>query len=172
MRLPLIAAILLPILMPVAAAAQTAEEAIAYVFMGLADGARLERGRTLMTWKETGSSPATYEGVWILNGHPNSISFAVTATDLCNYVIRIAGPRTIVPGGSSLYARVELKKVTEISPMADAQRIAVTGEGYCETSPGNEDCRRTDTSDLFGTVEAAHHRELVTFVRTKVCAGQ
>ena len=172
MRVLQLAILLIALGAPVAAAAQTAEEAIAYVFMGLADGAKLERGKSLMTWKETSSSPATYEGVWTINGHVNNISFAVSATNDCDYVVRIAGPPTIVPHGTSLYARVELKKVTGVAPLADAERIGVTGDGYCETSPGNEDCRPTDTSDLFGAVEAARHQELVAFIRTKVCLRQ
>lgn len=171
MRLLWIAALLAPLFLPVAAEAQTAEEAIAYVFLGLADGAKLERGMSSMTWKETGSSPATYDGVWTLKGRANAISFAVTATDDCDYVVRIAGPPTIVPHGSALYARVEMRKVTGIAPHPDAERIDVTGTGYCETSPENEDCRPTDLSDLFGTVEPARHQELVAFIRTKVCVG-
>jgi len=172
MRVLQLAALLIVAIVPVAAAAQTAEEAIAYVFMGLADGARLERGKSLMTWKETNSSPATYEGVWTINGIVNNISFAVTATNACDYVVRIAGPPTIVPQGTSLYARVELKRVTDVAPLADATRIGVSGDGYCETSPGNEDCRPTDTSDLFGAIETGKHQELVTFIRKTVCAGE
>jgi hypothetical protein len=172
MRVVQLAAVLMPLILPVAAAAQTAEEAIAYVFMGLADGAKLERGKSLMTWRETGSSPATFDGVWTINGHANNISFAVTATNDCDYVVRIAGPPTIVPGGTSLYARVELKKITDVAPHADAERIVVSGNGFCETSPGNQDCRMTDSSDLFGAVEAARHRDLVEFIRTKVCLRQ
>jgi hypothetical protein len=172
MRMLPLTAILIPLFAPVAAAAQTAEEAVAYVFMGLADGAKLERGKSEMSWKETASSPATYDGVWTINGHANKISFAITATSDCDYIVRIAGPPGIVPSGNSLYARVELKKVTGIAPHADATTIDVSGSGYCETSPGNEDCRPTDTSDLFGTVEAGKHQELVAFIRTKVCAGQ
>jgi len=172
MRLLWIAVLLAPLFLPVAAAAQTAEEAIAYVFLGLADGAKLERGMSSMTWKETGSSPATYDGVWTLKGRSNAISFAVTATNDCDYVVRIAGPPNIVPRGNSLYARIEMKKVTALAPHSDAVRIDVTGTGYCETSPENEDCRPTDSSDLFGTVEAARHQEMVAFIRTKVCVGQ
>src|SRR5258706_3262054 len=119
MRLLRFAAALLPFFAPATVHAQTAEEAIAYVFMGLADGAKLERGKSTMTWKETGSSPATYEGVWTVNGHVNNISFAVTASNDCDYVVRIAGPPAIVPSGTSLYARVELKKVIGISPRSD-----------------------------------------------------
>jgi hypothetical protein len=171
MRLLRIAALLPPLLLPVAAHAQTAEEAIAYVFLGLADGAKLERGTTSMTWKETGSSPATYDGVWTLKGRSNAISFAITATNDCDYIVRIAGPPNMVSHGGSLYARVELKKVTAIAPDSDAERIDVTGTGYCETSPENEDCRPTDRSDLFGAVEAARHQEMVQFIRTKVCVG-
>src|SRR5207253_4664657 len=136
MRVVQLAAVLIPLFVPVAAAAQTAEEAIAYVFLGLADGAKLERGKSQMAWKETGSSPATYDGVWTVNGHVNKISFAVTATSDCDYIVRIAGPPAIVPSGTSLYARVELKKVTTIAPHADSAVIDVTGTGYCETSPG------------------------------------
>src|SRR5947209_14136711 len=110
MRLVQIAIVVGPLLLPVAAAAQTPEEAIAYVFLGLADGAKLERGMSSMTWKETGSSPATYDGVWTRNGHANAISFVVTATNDCDYVVHIAGPPNIVHGGSALYARVEMKK--------------------------------------------------------------
>jgi hypothetical protein len=172
MRFLQLTPLLLALSVPVAAQAQTAEEAIAYVFLGLADGAELDRGMSRMTWKETGSSPATYDGVWTRNGHSNAISFSVTATDACNYVVSIAGPPQVVPRGKSLYARVDLKKVTGIAPRSDAVGIDVAGTGYCETSPENDDCRPTDISDLFGTVEAARHQDTVTFIRTKVCVAE
>src|SRR5262249_28464490 len=104
------------LLVPSAAAAGTAEEAIAYVFMGRADGARIERGKSQMTWTETSKSPATYDGVWTRNGNVNKIGFAVTATNNCDFVIQLAGPPAIVPQGNSLFARIEWRKVTGISP--------------------------------------------------------
>jgi len=172
MRLLQLTTLLLAALVPVTVQAQTAEEAIAYVFLGLADGARLDRGLSSMTWKETASSPATYDGVWTRNGRSNAISFAVTATNACDYVVRIGGAPEIVPGGSALYARVEMKRVTGIAPRSDAVGVDVAGDGYCETSPQNQDCRPTGISDLFGTIEATRHQEMVTFIRTKVCVGQ
>jgi hypothetical protein len=171
MRYLPLAVFLIPAFLSGAARARTAEEAIAYVFLGLADGAKLQRGMSSMTWKETGSSPATYDGVWMRNGRTTQISIAVTATNNCDYVVRIAGPPDLVPHGSALYARVEMKKVTSIVPRPDAVGINVTGTGYCETSPENEDCRPTDISDLFGAVEPIRHQETVTFIRSKICAN-
>ena len=169
MRYLQFAMFLIPAFLSVAAQAQTAEEAIAYVFLGLADGAKLQRGASSMSCKETNSSPATYDGVWMRNGRSTAISIAVTATNSCDYVVRIAGPPDLVPQGSAIYARVEMKKVTSIVPRSDAVGINLTGTGYCETSPENQDCRPTDISDLFGAVEAIRHQEMVTFIRTKIC---
>jgi hypothetical protein len=169
MRFLLFTVVLILAFLSEAAQAQTAEEAIAYVFLGLADGAKLERGLSSMIWKETGSSPATYDGVWMRNGRTTQISIAVTATDNCDYVVRIAGPPDLVPHGSALYARVEMNKVTSIMPRSDAVGINLTGTGYCETSPENEVCRPTDISDLFGAIEPIRHQEMVTFIRTKIC---
>ena len=169
MRFLLFTVVLILAFLSEAAQAQTAEEAIAYIFLGLADGAKLERGMSSMTWKETDSSPATYDGVWMHNGRTAAISIAVSATDNCDYVERIAGPPDLVPHGSALYARVEMKKITTIMPRADAVGINLTGTGYCETSPENEDCRPTDISDLFGAIEPLRHQEMVNFIRTKIC---
>src|SRR5262249_11149446 len=118
MRLPPVCGRLMPV--PMAETAQTAEEAIACVLMATADGAKPERGRTVMSWKQTGSSPATDAGAGILNGRSNNISFVATATNPCNCVIRIAGPRAIVPAGIVALRRVKLKEVTDVPATADA----------------------------------------------------
>ena len=67
------------------AAAQTAEEAVAYAFLGLADGARIERSGTTMAWVESGSSPATFDGEVVINGRKDTLHFTVKALEDCRY---------------------------------------------------------------------------------------
>src|SRR6476619_6750338 len=87
-------------LLPVPALAQTAEEAVAYAFLGLADGAKLARGQTSMSWKEAGKSPATFEGDAVVGGKPVKLRFIVTAIDECHYEVKLEDPANFVPGST------------------------------------------------------------------------
>ncbi|HMN85651.1 MAG TPA: hypothetical protein PKA74_06650 [Bauldia sp.] len=167
MRLLIAAAALLSVV--AAARAETPEEAVAYAFMGLADGATLERGTTTMEWKETGASPARYVSQSSTGGRKYSISFTVTASDPCKYEILLEGPPTMIPTGKAVYARVDLAKVTGITVGDHAFKAAVAGDGFCETGKTNPRCMPLDTSDLFGFVDVEKHKATLAFLRDEVC---
>lgn len=150
------------------AAAETAEEAVAYAFMGLADGASIERATTRMDWTEASASPAVFDGRATIGGKPMSFTFTVNAVDSCHYEVMLKGE--IVPGGGeTLYARIDLSAVTDVSIGADTFRVDVGGDGFCETGRTNPDCMQVNRSDLFGRVDAARHAEAVAFIRDRVC---
>ena len=89
------------------ALAETAEEAVAYAFMGLADGASFKRATTTMTWTEASASPAVFDGDVDIDGKAAKVRFTVTAVDPCHYEVALEGP--MVPGGGkALYAKVDL----------------------------------------------------------------
>src|SRR5690606_13309119 len=77
---------------PAVALAQTAEEAVAYGFMGLADGATFERATTTMSWREASTSPAVFDGDADIGGKRAKIQFTVTAIDPCRYEVALEGP--------------------------------------------------------------------------------
>ena len=167
MRLPMLAAVL--VLSALAAGpgrAETPEEAVAYVFMGLADGAAITRGQTMMSWKETAPSPATFESQSSTAGRTYQIRFTVTAEDPCTYQIVLEGPRTVVPTGKAVYARVDLARVTGVTVADHAVKAYVAGDGFCETGSMNPTCMKLDTSDLFGSVDVAKHKATVAFLGT------
>lgn len=157
---------------PAAALAETAEEAVAYALLGLADGAHLERGKTVMDWKEVSASPAAFSGEATIGGKPARIDFTVSATDPCHYEVMLAGP--MVPGGGkTLYARVDLTAVSGLGISDDGLKIEIAGEGFCETGRTNRDCMVVDRSDLFGFVDPARHAASYAFIRSDVCpAGE
>jgi len=148
--------------------AETPEEAVAYVFMGLADGATLARGQTTMSWKETGASPATFESQSSTAGRTYQIRFTVTAENPCAYQVILEGPRSVVPTGKAVYARVDLAKVTGVTVTDHAIKAYVAGDGFCETGSMNPTCMKLDTSDLFGSVDVEKHKAAVAFLGT-VC---
>jgi hypothetical protein len=159
------------IAVPVAAHAETAEEAVAYTLMGLADGATFERATTKMEWTEAGASPAVFDGAATIGGKPAKIQFTVTAIDACHYEVTLQGP--MVPsGGKALYAKVDLTAVGGVTPAADAIHVDVAGDGFCETGRTNPDCMVVNQSDLFGFVDAKRHGELVAFLREDVCPAK
>jgi hypothetical protein len=151
------------------AAAQTAEEAVAYAFLGLADGARMERGGTTMNWVETAEAPATFDGAAVIGGHRSKIRFIVTAVEDCRYDITLEGPANLVPGGSRLFARVALRDISGITIGKDGFKSAIEGAGFCETGQRNPNCMTVHSADLFGSVDAERHREVVEFLRNDVC---
>lgn len=172
MRLSILAAAL--VLSALAAGpgrAETPEEAVAYAFMGLADGASLVRGQTTMSWKETGASPATFESESSTAGRKYQIRFTVTAEDPCTYQIVLEGPRTVVPTGKAVYARVDLARVTGVTVTDHAVKAYVAGDGFCETGSMNPTCMKLDTSDLFGAVDIEKHKATVAFLGT-VCPAR
>lgn len=168
MKFNVLVAALLTLLAAAPARAQTAEEAVAYAFLGLADGASLLRGKTTMSWKETADSPATFEGDADTAGHKYHIRFTVTAIDDCGYEITLEGPRDVVRMGKALYAKVDLRKVTGVSVVEHAVKALVSGNGFCETGAVNPNCMELDTSDLFGSVDVDRHQAAVAFIR-EVC---
>lgn len=156
---------------PVAAHAETAEEAVAYTLMGLADGATFERATTTLVWVEASTSPAVFDGDASIGGKPAKVQFTVTAVDRCHYEVTLAGP--MVPGGGkTLYAKVDLTALDGATPAADALHIDVAGGGFCETGRTNPNCIVVNRSDLFGFVEAKRHADLVAFLREDVCPAK
>ena len=159
------------IAVPVAAHAETAEEAVAYTLMGLADGATFERATTKMEWTEASASPAVFDGKATIGGKPADIRFTVTSVDPCHYEVTLEGP--MVPrAGKALYAKVDLTALGGVMPAADALHVDVAGDGFCETGRTNPDCMVVNRSDLFGFVEAERHAELVAFLREDVCPAK
>jgi len=156
---------------PAAGFAATAEEAVAYTLMGLADGATFERATTKMEWTEASASPAVFDGKATIGGKPADIRFTVTSLDACHYEVTLQGP--MVPsGGKTLYAKVDLTAVDGVAPAPDALHVDITGGGFCETGRTNRDCMVVNRSDLFGFVEAERHGELVAFLREDVCPAK
>jgi hypothetical protein len=153
------------------ALAETAEEAVAYAFMGLADGATFKRATTSMNWTESSASPAVFDGDVDIDGKAAKVKFTVTAIDPCHYEVALEGP--MVPGGGkALYARVDLTAVTGVSVAADAIRVEIAGDGFCETGRNNTDCMKVDRSDLFGFVDASRHADALAFIRASVCPAK
>jgi hypothetical protein len=68
--------------------AETAEEAVAYVFMGLADGAESDRGPTHITWRAGSSSPAVFFGHGEAPDRAYDVTFTVTALSPCRYEVQ------------------------------------------------------------------------------------
>jgi hypothetical protein len=155
-----------------AAFGQTAEEAVAYAFMGLADEATLTRGKTTMSWKESAASPATFDGDAIVNGKRAKIKFTVAATSKCEYEVTLDGPPEMVSGSHRLYARIDLRTVTDVAINPEGFKATIGGRGFCETGMRNPTCMSVGSSDLFGAVDAARHKEAVAFIRAEVCAPE
>jgi len=168
--LPLAALAFLGMMVP--AVAQTAEEAVAYVFLGLADGAKLERATTTMSWAETAASPATFDGDVVISGHPSKIRFTVKALEDCRYEITLEGPEVLVPGGNRLFAQVALKDVSDIAIDKGGFKSTFNGIGFCETGRRNSNCMTVQNTDLFGKVDAARQQETIDFLRSEVCTKQ
>jgi len=153
---------------PAAAFAETAEEAVAYTLMGLADGAHLERGTTVMDWREVSAVPAVFAGDAVIGGKQMRIAFTVSAADPCHYEVALEGP--MVPaGGKTLYARLDLTALSGLRISEDALGVEVAGDALCETGRTNADCMRIDRSDLFGAVDPDRHAALLDFILAEVC---
>ncbi|SDB44406.1 hypothetical protein [Bauldia litoralis] len=168
-RLFLAAATLLAV--TAAAAAQTPEEAVAYAFLGLADGASIERSGTTMTWVETGSSPAAFDGDAMIGGQKAAIRFIVKAVEECRFEITLEGPSNLVPGGNRLFGRIDLKNVGDITIAEDGFKTSIEGIGFCQTGQRNPTCMTIHDADLFGSLDAERHSEAVAFLREQGCAA-
>jgi hypothetical protein len=153
------------------AVAETGEEAVAYVFMGLADGASFKRATTTMTWTEVSPSPAVFDGDMSIGGKAAKVRFTVAATDPCHYEVSLEGP--MVPtGGKALYARIDLTAVTGVAPASDAIHVEIGGDGFCETGRTNADCMKINQSDLFGFLDAKRHSDMLAFIKDGVCPAK
>jgi hypothetical protein len=160
MKLARLATILL-VMAPLPALAQTAEEAVAYAFLGVADGATLKRATTTMSWKETKTAPTTFEGDVNVGGRKAALRFIVRGTDKCHYEITIEGPVNFVPGNSRLYGRVSMSEITAVKLSPDGFKADITGSGFCETGPVNPACVSVSGPDLFGSADPARQKEAV-----------
>ncbi|MBN8996054.1 MAG: hypothetical protein J0H63_01745 [Rhizobiales bacterium] len=146
---------------PAAAFAQSPEEAVAYAFLGIADGATLKRATTTMAWKETKTAPATFEGDVDVGGRKATLRFIVHPTDTCHYEITIEGPVSFVPGNSRLYGRVSMGEIESVGLSADGYKADIAGSGFCETGPVNPACVSVGGPDLFGSPDRAKQKEAV-----------
>jgi hypothetical protein len=151
------------------ALAETPEEAVAYVFLGLSDGGKLVRGPTTMSWTETTPSPAVFVSEAIVKGRPAKITFTVTALNPCNYEIVLEGPPAIVSGKKRLFALVSLQDVSDIAIEADGFHASVIGNGYCETGRTNPSCAPMNRYDLFGPIDAVRQKASLASLRDTVC---
>jgi len=150
--------------------AETAEQAVAYVFMGLADGATFKRDTSTFQWRETSPSPAVFDGAATVGGETMDVRFTVIAVDPCHYEVNLKGP--MVPGGGeTLFSRINLSAVEDLSIDGEGIRVELRGEGVCETGPVNRDCMPIDRMDLFGFVDRPRHAETLAFIRKDVCPG-
>ncbi|MCB1488044.1 MAG: hypothetical protein KDJ88_11375 [Bauldia sp.] len=154
------------------AAAQTAEEAVAYAFLGLADGAKIARSGTTMDWVETGSSPAAFEGAVVIGGQKDTIHFTVKALADCRYEVTLEGPGHLVPGGNRLFARVDLQEIEQVTLDDDGMHTKIEGIGFCETGQRNPTCMAVPVSDFFGVVDPERHKEALAFLRDEVCTAK
>jgi len=153
------------------AMAETGEEAVAYVFMGLADGASFKRATTSMNWTEVSPSPAVFDGDMTIGGKAAKVRFTVAATDPCHYDVSLEGP--MVPsGGKALYARIDLTAITGVAPSSDAIHVEIGGSGFCETGRSNSDCMKMNQSDLFGFLDAKRHSDMLAFINASVCPAK
>ena len=164
-------AFLLPLVLAAPAIAETPEEAVAYVFLGLSDGGKLVRGPTTMAWTESAPSPAVFVSDAVVKGRPAKITFTVKALDPCKYEITLEGPPAIVSGSRRLFAQVSLKDVSGIAVDPDGFHASVVGTGYCETGRTNWSCVPIDHYDLFGPIEAARQKASLAYLRETVCVA-
>lgn len=149
------------------AAAETQEEAVAYVFLGLGDNAALTRGQTQLNWKEISSSPAVFQGHGEGGGKRYDVKFSVSAAGDCDYEIKLSGAPNVVRGGEALYAKVAVKDITAISP--DEFHVKIEGDGYCQTGSLNPNCVVVHTADVYGSIDPAKHGTMVEQIQTDAC---
>jgi hypothetical protein len=147
--------------------AETREEAVAYVFLGLSAGAEIDRGPMHLSWRATSSSPATFFGHGEGAGRAYDVSFTVKALSSCRYEIQLAGPLDMVPGGTALYARILLDEITGVTP--GALQVGIEGDGFCQTGERNPNCTRVHKTDIFGALDPAKHTRLLEHLQSAVC---
>lgn len=153
----------------VSARAETPEEAVAYVFLGLAGDAVLDRGRTHLTWHRAGDSPAVFVGHGE-GGQTYDVTFTVTATGDCDFEIQLAGSPQMVRGGKTLFARIDLSRIDSVA-VGDFQ-TAVAGNGYCQTGSLNPNCLTVHNPDIFGKLDATKHARLLGELPLEACKAR
>lgn len=161
----LVAAVGLVVAVP--AIAETREEAVAYTFLGLADGAVLDRGPVHLEWKKISESPAVFQGHGEGGDKRYDVRFTITALGDCDYEVKLSGPPNFVRDGEALYARIAVKDVTTVTP--GNLQLEVTGDGYCLTGTTNPTCMTVHKADIFGSIEAEKHAAMLAQVRTDAC---
>ncbi len=152
--------------------AETAEEAVAYAFMGLEDGATYSRGKVDLSWSEVSASPAVFTGRGEgKEGAPDyMVTFTIKALSDCEYEIDLAGPPGMVPGGKALYARVTLNDVDGVTP--GPQQVTIEGDGFCATGQRNPTCMKVKATDIFAPIDAEKHTRLLAQLRDEVCVAK
>jgi hypothetical protein len=153
--------------LPLPAAAETTEEAVAYAFFGLADAAALTRGPVHLDWHETSSSPAVFSGHGEGGGKNYDVTFSITASGDCAFEVDLAGPPQMVRGGKTLYAKIALHDVAGITP--GEFQVTINGSGYCVTRQVGPDCVPVTETDIFGALDVATHTRLVAQLRDAAC---
>ena len=155
--------------LPAAAHAQNAEEAVAYAFFGLADGANLVRGTTTMLWKEAAVSPATFESAAIVKGSPVPLRFTVKSVGECTFEVTVEGPPNVIPGKKRLFAKVDLRRITGVTVAEGARTSTISGSGFCETGMSNPTCMEVTAADLFGPIDQDRHKAALAFLKNEAC---
>lgn len=153
--------------LPLPAAAETPEEAVAYAFFGLADAATLTRGPVHLDWHETSSSPAVFSGHGEGGGKKYDVTFSITASGDCTFEVDLAGPPQMVHGGKTLYAKIALHDIAGITP--GEFQVSINGSGYCVTRQASTDCIAVTETDIYGTLDPATHTRLVAQLRDEAC---
>lgn len=154
-------ALAVAVMAPLAAAAETPEEAVAYAFFGLESGGELTRGSMNLTWRQASSSPAVFVGHGEGGGRAYDVTFTITASgeDGCGFEVQLAGPPGMVRGGKTLYAEIALDRVTSIA--SEGFYSTFEGDGFCQTGEMNPNCTVVHRTDLFGALDPDKHTRLV-----------
>lgn len=110
----------------VPAAAQTVEEAVAYLVSGMADGATVGTS----VFKKTAASPARFE---VTREKPteHEPKVAITVTKRTDCVFDVALSMDKGKGAKTATATLDFSKVTAMD-YAGKERVKVTGKDYCK----------------------------------------
>ena len=142
-----------------AAAAQTAEEAVAYAFLGLADGAKIERSGTKMSWVETSDSPGILRRQCgdrrARERHP------VHRQGGRGLPLRDHARGAEQPGAwrqPAVRPGRTCQDVGDFTIAKDGFKSAIEGIGFCETGQRNTTCMTIQDTDFFGTVDPERHQ--------------
>lgn len=109
----------------VPAAAQTVEEAVAYLVSGLVDGATVGTS----VFKRTAASPATYEAAREKpNEHEPKVTIVFTRKTDCIFDLSVTLDQG--KGAKTSMATLDFGKVTAMD-FVGKERVKVTGKDYC-----------------------------------------